>query len=166
MVNPIPNIPVSYSTTADSNIKVASPDIVLISNEALPVELLTDLVFENIGGKEILNISRSDTVNGQDILYQPIKNLANINLKYNSLNIVALQNTADKLFRSFAIELGDHIPVVGNGPEGKNVYLEETTGNIVVDLINLDPEYEVEIQVLSAGQILDDTIYIDYSGES
>lgn len=166
MVNPTPNLPASYSTTADANIRVASPDIILVSNEALPVELLTDLIFENIGGKEILSISRSDTINGQDILYQPIKNLANINLKYNSLNIVALQNTADKFFRSFAIELGDHIPVVGNGTSGENVYLEETTGNIVVDLINLDPEYEVEIQVLSAGEILDDTIYIDYAGES
>lgn len=166
MVNPVPDLPNSYSATADANIKVASPDIILISNESLPIELLTDLIFENIGGREILNIARSDTINGQDILYQPIKNLANINLKYNPLNILALQNTADKLFRSFAIELGDHIPVVGNGPAGENVYLEETTGNIVADLINLDPEYEVEIQVLSAGEILDDTIYIDYAGES
>lgn len=159
MVNATPNLPVSYSSTADANIRIASPDIVLISNEALPVELLTDLTFENIGGREILNIARNDTVNGQNIIYQPIKNLANINLKYNPLNIVALQNTADSLFRSFAIELGDYIPVVGNGPDGNHVYLEETTGNIVVDLINLDPEYEVEIQVLAAGEILDDTIY-------
>ena len=72
MVNPVPNLPESYSTTADANIKVASPDIILISNESLPIELLTDLIFENIGGREILNIARSDTINGQDILYQPI----------------------------------------------------------------------------------------------
>ena len=159
MINPTPILPNSYSSTADANIKVASPDIILISNEILPVELLTDLIFENIGGREILNIARNDTINGQNIIYQPIKNLASINLKYNPLNLVALQNTADSLFRSFAIELGDHIPSVGSGPSGDYVYLEENTGNIVVDLVNLDAEYEVEIQVLSAGQILDDTIY-------
>ena len=159
MVNPTPMIPESYSSTADAGIRVASPDIVLISNESLPIDLMTNLIFENIGGRELLSISRNDTVNGQSIIYQPISNLANINLKYNPLNVVALQNTADNLFRSFAIELGDHIPIEGSGPNGASVYSESTTGNIVVDLINLDPEYEVEMQVLSAGDILDGTIY-------
>jgi len=159
MVDATPNIPVPYSNTADANIKIASPDIVLITNEALPIELMAKLTFENIGGKEILNIARHDTINGQNIIYQPIANLAEINLKYNPLNILALQNTADRLFRSFSIELGDHVPIVGNGESGGHIYLDPNTGDIVVDLINLDPEYEVEIQVLSAGDILGDTIY-------
>lgn len=159
MVNPTPMIPQSTASSSELGIRVASPDIILIDNEALSIELMTNLVFENIGGREILSISRSDTVNGQNIIYQPISNLANINLKYNPLNIIALQNTADNLFRSFAIELGDHIPTVGSGPDGTFVYSEIGTGNLVVDLIALDPEYEVEIQVLAAGEILDDTIY-------
>lgn len=161
MVDSTPAIPQSSSSSSNSGVRVASPDIILINNESLPVELMTNLIFENIGGREILNISRNDTVNGQNIIYQPISNLANINLKYNPLNIIALQNTADSLFRSFAIELGDHVPVVGNGPGGAPVYLEETTGNIAIDLVNLDSEYEVEIQVLAAGDILDGTIYIE-----
>lgn len=159
MVNPTPMIPESTASSSELGIRVASPDIILIDNEALSIELMTNLVFENIGGREILSISRSDTVNGQSIIYQPISNLANINLKYNPLNIVALQNTADNLFRSFAIELGDHVPIVGSGPDGTFVYSEIGTGNLVVDLIALDPEYEVEIQVLASGEILDDTIY-------
>jgi hypothetical protein len=152
-------IPESTASSSELGIRVASPDIILIDNEALSIELMTNLVFENIGGREILSISRSDTVNGQSIIYQPISNLANINLKYNPLNIIALQNTADNLFRSFAIELGDHVPIVGSGPDGTFVYSEIGTGNLVVDLIALDPEYEVEIQVLASGEILDDTIY-------
>jgi len=159
VVNPTPMIPQSTASSSELGIRVASPAIILIDNEALSIELMTNLVFENIGGREILSISRSDTVNGQNIIYQPISNLANINLKYNPLNIIALQNTADNLFRSFAIELGDHIPTVGSGPDGTFVYSEIGTGNLVVDLIALDPEYEVEIQVLAAGEILDDTIY-------
>jgi hypothetical protein len=159
VVNPTPMIPESTASSSELGIRVASPDIILIDNEALSIELMTNLVFENIGGREILSISRSDTVNGQSIIYQPISNLANINLKYNPLNIIALQNTADNLFRSFAIELGDHVPIVGSGPDGTFVYSEIGTGNLVVDLIALDPEYEVEIQVLASGEILDDTIY-------
>lgn len=160
MTNSQPNLPSPSSSTSSGGVRVATPDIVLISNEALPVELLTNLIFENIGGREILDIARNDTVNGQNIIYQPIKNLASINLKYNPMNVLALQNTADNLFRSFAIELGNHIPVVGSGQDGAHVYLDELTGDIVVDLINLDPEYEVEIQVLASGDVLDDTIYL------
>ena len=159
MVDATPNIPEASSNSADADIKIASPDIVLITNEALPVELMAKLTFENLGGREILNIARHDTINGQNVIYQSIGNLPEINLKYNPLNILALQNTSDKLFRSFSIEIGDHIPTEGNGENGNHVYLDPTTGDIVVDLINLDPEYEVEIQVLSSGDILDDTIY-------
>lgn len=158
MVNPTPNIPQSTPSQSTNGIRTASPDIILINNEILPLELLTNLTFENIGGKEILSISRNDIVNGQDIIYQPIRNLSNINLKYNPLNIVALQNTADNFFRSFAIELSNHIPVEGSGPGGRHVYINDT-GDVVVDLINLDPEYEVEIQILSFGDVINDTIY-------
>lgn len=144
-----------------SSMRVASPDIILFDSEALPIELMTDLIFENIGGREILNISRSDIVNGQKIIYQPIKNLAQINLRYNPLNILAVQNASDKLFRGFSIEFGNYVPSVGNGVSGQPVYFDANNGDLVVDLVNIKDGDEVEIQILSAGDILDDTIYIE-----
>jgi hypothetical protein len=56
-------------------VKTATPDIVLFDDSALPIEVMTDLIFENIGGQELISITRSDIVNGQKISYQPIKNL-------------------------------------------------------------------------------------------
>jgi len=50
-------------------------DTILYNDDSLPIEIMTDLIFENIGGQELINIARNDTVNGQTIIYQPIKNL-------------------------------------------------------------------------------------------
>jgi hypothetical protein len=65
-------------------VKTATPDIVLFDDSALPIEVMTDLIFENIGGQELISITRSDIVNGQKISYQPIKNLSSIQQQYNS----------------------------------------------------------------------------------
>ena len=50
-------------------------DTILLNDETTPIEVLADLIFENIGGQELINIARNDTVNGQKVIYQPIKNL-------------------------------------------------------------------------------------------
>ena len=110
------------------------------------------MLFEDVGGQEILTIGRYDTVNGQDISYQPIKNLNLIQQEYNPNNLVRIQQTSDRIFGNFPIKLGDKIPVVGNGPSGENVYLD-SDGSIVIELVNLESDEQVEIQIASSGTI-------------
>jgi hypothetical protein len=42
---------------------------------------------------------------------------------------------------------------VGNGPNGEHVYLDLTTGNLTIDVINLGLAENVEIQTLQNGTI-------------
>ena len=72
-------------------------DLILFNNEAMPIELMTDLIFEDIGGHEIINIARTDTINGQTVIYQPIKNLTSIQQNYKNGMLVL-----DKRFLSTA----------------------------------------------------------------
>jgi hypothetical protein len=140
-------------------VKVATPDLILFNNEAMPVELMTDLIFENIGGQEIINISRNDMLNGADVLYQPIKNITSLRYQYNPQNILNLQDSAGTYFKNFSIKLEDKVPNEGNGIDGSPVYIDPDTGNLVIDLVNLNPDEQVEVQILSSGSILDGTIY-------
>jgi hypothetical protein len=133
-------------------IKTATPDIILFDEEAVPIEVMSDLIFENIGGQELISIVRSDIVNGQKIIYQPIKNLSSIQQQYNPNNILGLQQTSDKYFAGFSIKLEDKIPNQGNGANGKNVYLEEN-GDLVIELINLNDDEQVETQITLNGTI-------------
>jgi hypothetical protein len=133
-------------------IKTATPQYILFNDDEVPIDAMVDLLFENIGGHELLSIGRSDTVNGQKVLYQTIKNLNVLKEQYNPNNIIRLQNTSDKFFSNFSIKLTDKIPIVGNGPNGTNTYLD-SSGNLVIEFINMSDEEQVEIEITSSGII-------------
>ena len=111
------------------------------------------LIFENIGGHELINIARNDIVNGQTISYQPIKNLSSLQQQYNPNNILSLQATSDKYFANFAIKLENKIPNVGSGPSGSGAYIDPLTGSLVVDVINMESDEQVEIEITLSGTI-------------
>ena len=115
MVEATPNLPIPNASTASDGVLAASKDIFVITDESLPIEIMTDLVFEDIGGQEIINISRSDIVSGQNVIYQPIKNLTLLNYQYNPQNIISLQDTLESYFKKFPIQLDKKIPTVGTG---------------------------------------------------
>lgn len=137
---------------APSPVKTATLDIILFDEENIPTDGMFDQIFENIGGQELISITRSDIVNGQKISYQPIKNLSAIQQRYNPNNILSLQQTADKFFAGFSIKLEDKIPETGNGTNGENVYLN-ATGDLIIEFINVNPDEQVETQISVSGTI-------------
>ena len=159
MVDPVASTPSNTNTVDLSGaIKPATPDIILFDNDSVPIEVMTDLLFENIGGQELINIARHDIVNGQSVSYQPIKNISYVFNKFNTKNLVPLQNTSDFFFKNFSLKLENYLPNQGNGPGGSNVYLDDN-GNLVVEVINLIGDEQVEVEILNTGQLFDGTIY-------
>jgi hypothetical protein len=156
-ITPTPLTPSAVSTTVATTppppVKTATLDIILFDDEATTVDTMADLIFENIGGQELINITRSDIVNGQKISYQPIKNLSSIQQRYNSNNLLSLQQTADKYFAGFSIKLEDKIPNKGNGINGENVYIEENTGDLIIEFININNDEQIEVQITADGTI-------------
>jgi hypothetical protein len=151
-------IPPPAPTPPPPPIKTATPDIILFDNSAVPIEVMTDLIFENIGGQELLSIARNDTINGQDVLYQPIKNLSTIQQAYNPNNILNLQQTSEKYFQGYPIKLEEKIPNVGNGPNGENIYIDPTTGDLIIELVNMLQGEQVESQISINGTIYEGNI--------
>ena len=85
--------------------KTAPIDTVLFDDQSMSVEIMTDLIFEDIGGHELLSVSRNDIINGQRVSYSPIKNLGLVQQRYNPNNILRLQSTSDTYFANFSIKL-------------------------------------------------------------
>lgn len=133
--------------------KTAPIDTVLFNDDLVPIEVMTDLIFENIGGQELINIARNDIVNGQQVSYSPIKNLTSIQQQYNPNNIISLQYTSDKYFANFPIKLDQKIPSTGNGPNGSNVYIEPETGDLIIETINTQNDEQLDIQIVISGTI-------------
>jgi hypothetical protein len=163
----------------NSSIKIATPDLIIFGDEVMSIETMTDLVFEDIGGYELATISRHDLVNGQKVTYSPIKNLTDLYLQYNPNNVLRLQSS-DSYFKSLSLSIFDHLPVCGTGydisppennpgeqdktkwtktPNCKSVYIDPITGDLVINLVNVKENEQAEVQVLSSGEIFNDTIY-------
>lgn len=159
-LSPIPDQPNNIRVTINApDTKVATPDLILFNDEQVPIELMTDLIFEDIGSQEIINITRNDMLNGTDVLYQPIKNITNLRYQYNPQNILSLQDNTNAYFKNFSIRLEDKVPNEGNGLFGSPVYIDPETGNLVIDVINLNNDEQIEVQILNSGSVLNGTIY-------
>ena len=176
---PTPIIPID-----NTSVKIATPDLILFDEEKMEADNMTDLVFEDIGGYELATISRHDLVNGQKVIYAPIKNLTDLYLQYNPNNVLRLQSS-DSYFKSLSLSIFDRLPVCGTGyditppppptdnpgyierdktkwiktPNCKAVYIDPITGDLVINLINMKKNEQVEVQVLTDGAVFSDTIY-------
>jgi hypothetical protein len=170
-VQAVPDYPanqVSDSSSSSNAIRIATPDLILVDSSTIPVDLMTDLLFEDIGGQEIISISRNDIVNGQDVSYQLIGNTKLLDRTYNPKNIFSVSGTLDKYFANFSIRLDTHIPENGTGPEvlpGQNqrVYVESLTGDIIIDITNMEVNERLDVEVLTGGVLDNDTIYVEES---
>jgi hypothetical protein len=186
----VPNTPSSLPqapTEQRKAIKPATPDIVLFNEESLPIDAMSGLIFEKIGGQEIINMTRHDTVDGRNVTYQLISNNSKISDAYNPNNMVSISGTLSQYFANFGIRLDIHIPESGTGPredpEDPNsrrayVYVETqnpATGflgtgmeinknSLVIDVVNMKANEQVEIQILNDGTYLNDII--KYTEES
>ncbi len=158
--NSISATPLTPSTiglaVSSSNINpvlTAPIDTILFNDDSVPIEIMSDLIFENIGGQELINIARNDTVNGQTILYQPIKNLTAVQQQYNPNNILSLNATSDKYFQNFSIKFDEKVPAEGTGPGGAHVYIDPSTGELIVESINLSEDEQIELEITISGTI-------------
>lgn len=161
-----PTVPRYLASTSVQPVKYASPADVLIQESTLPVDLILKQTLEKIGGLELISLVRHDTVNGQEIAYQPVKNLSQVERLFGPQNMVTIPDSSELFFKNFPIKLEASIPqydpdtiYIDMITRDNNVFFDAVNNRIVIELINLKPDYEVEIQTVSLGKVFDDTIY-------
>ena len=159
-ISSTPSTPAAVTNrVAHSYIKPATPAEIDFDTSYIPTEYMTSLLFENIGAQELISVTRTDLVNGQNILYTPIKNITDISKAYSPQNIFTIPINAQSQFANSAIKLENYTPEFGTGPNSEMVYLDETTRNLIVNVINMQNNEQVEIEVLNHGTPLGDILY-------
>jgi hypothetical protein len=162
----------SARRNAKQPVKIADPDIINFNDDLMDIDIMSDLIFEGIGGHEIINIVRNDLINGQPAIYRPIKNLDALSIQYNSTNLLASESSSNSIFDGFGIffeeklplpglnELGEEVINLGTGPNGEIIYLEDN-GDLVVNVANLNIDEVLEIDVINSLELFNDTIYVE-----
>jgi hypothetical protein len=125
-------------------VKQAEPDTILFNDDAVSPELLIELQFEDLAGMELINISRSDMIDGQDVVYSPIKLLSRVRQKFNPNNIIAMPESSNSFFARYAIDLilrGLYRP-----------YFDEN-GDLVIEIDDVKDSELIEVEIDAAGTI-------------
>jgi hypothetical protein len=156
-VNPIPQVPSqataqpSSGTPQQPEVKAASPDLIQINEEAVDVEVMVRLLFENLSGTELLSFSRHDLIDGIEAKYQQISNLSKIDVVSGPTTLINLPNTIEQIFKNYQLKRYQNVPYTTSDPSGLNnhVYLDDN-GSICIELSGILSNTQVEIEFKSA----------------
>jgi len=168
-----PPVPTPQTSQQASNlvtkasVKIATPQYVNFDENVLnPITEgdIVNLFFEQVAGHELLILSNKNFVNTKNVEYQPIANISNFKNTYDPKKIIALQDTSDVYFFNFAINLLSRIPDVpsASSTNGTNVYID-SSGNLVIETKNNEPDERIQIEIVSGGTIYSDTLEVDES---
>jgi hypothetical protein len=157
--------------SAVTSVRVPELYNIEMSNETVPESLLEFLLFEQIGGQELISISRADILNGQNVSYSVISNLSDISSQYSSDNILSLPGTLPDLFKVFGLVLENYTPILEFSEldllsklpsESPNSYVDidassNTKNSLILEFKNMQANYEVEVQIMDSG-LVEDTV--------
>jgi hypothetical protein len=158
---------------AKDAVKVATSNLFIQDQSTIPVDLMTNLIFQDIGGQEIINIENQSTVNSKDYHYSVITNVEDVGNNYDPQSILNLQDTSQRQFDTFDIDLTSHVPTLYTGSTGtlvfddpndpgktyEHVSFEAGTNDLVIWLVDLQDNERVEVEFMTYYNKLNDTIY-------
>ena len=156
MVDSNPNVPTVAPQPPLSGVKAARPDIIQFE-DPVDASILNIAIFERLGAQELINIVRHDLIAGQKIDYEPVRGISRSRFNFDPVTMVSLQGTSDTVFNNFSISLENKIPYTQPSP------VQLINNDIVVSVVNLEPDEQVEVQIIAFGDLLDDTIYEEES---
>lgn len=139
---------INTTGNASAAVRVATSNLFIFGESSIAIDSMADMVFEDIGGHELIDITRSDLtydIQTQISPNQPIKNLADLSEKYSPKNLIGLQDTLDRYFSTFQISLDIHTPSI-------NTNIASIVGsNLVIQVTNIDVSNRelVDVEILS-----------------
>jgi hypothetical protein len=134
----------TQSYTAPTGIKQADPDIVLAPATDTSGDYIVERFFEQLGGTELINLSRHDLIDGIKVEYNPIANLSELRKRFNPNNIIAIDYLSLNEFARPSIDL------LSRGPQ--EPYFDEE-GNLVVEIDIIRSQENIEVEISERGTV-------------
>jgi hypothetical protein len=153
-----PAVPKKTDRQANVAVKVATSNLFVLEERTDKTDFIADAILEDIGGQELINITRTDILNGQNVTYNIVSNLASLEQKFNPNSMIAMQGTDQQHASLFSFMLGNYIPEFGTAIDvdgaytGETVYVDVETGRVVVNTINVDNNLRVEVEFVTYSE--------------
>lgn len=148
------------------SIKVATPDLIVFDPNATSADAMADLIFENIGGEELIEISRSDLINSANVIFPRIKNVVRVVPQSAIDQMAGYADTADDDTNNYPLTLSQYVPTKYIFDEENQqfivvdpVEIDQATGSVIIETVNMTPDLQIEVQFVANAKLFDDTIY-------
>lgn len=147
---------------AQAPFRLPNRDVVAIAKELPPAAEMEKYLFNDIGGTELINLVRNDSVSGITVNYSVISDLEQNDLLFDPAFLLINKGRYQSEFDKYGIRLSTRIPDENyffdndNPPPinvGTNVYYDEDTTNLVIEFENMSDAEFVEIEVQTSGNI-------------
>lgn len=129
---------------APTGVKQADPDIILDPEIDTTGDYIVERFFEELGGTELINLSRYDLIDGISVVYNPIANLSRLRQRFNPNNIIALDVLSQDEFARASINL------IARGIYEPHF---DDEGNLVVEIDIIRPEENIDVQISESGTV-------------
>jgi hypothetical protein len=172
MVDAVPTITSrgnQYSTKDGTLIPVSGSEINLIGfyEAAIQDEAYTNLILEEIGGRELSTLVRHQTLTGGAVAKNtPIENVTEVLLRNSPINISPNINSVTDYFDTFPMLLSQYIPTKEEldaentySYQKEYVYFEPATNTIIFNVINTNAGERVQVEFVVFDSLKNDTIY-------
>lgn len=131
--------------TAPAGIKQAEPDIILDRDTNTSSDYIVERFFEELGGTELISLSRHDIIDGINISYNPIANLSKLRKRFNPNNIIAIDALSKNEFSKYSIDLLSR---------GINEPYFNDNGDLVIEVDIIRPEENIEAEISLGGSVV------------
>lgn len=147
-------------------VKIPNRDVVVnIDDPGVDVAEIESLLFESLSSLELTKFTKYNTVSGINPFYNTISNLSDINREFDPNSLLSSTKTTSSLFDVYGIDLLNKIPPT-KSVNGQTKYttelgtvidnyvsINQTTGDIEIELVNIGPNESLEIEVDTSGTI-------------
>ena len=130
---------------APEGIRQADPDIVLDRDTNTSADYIVERFFEELGGTELISLSRHDLIDGISVSYNPIVNLSRLRRRFNPNNIIATDALSDNEFAKSSIDLLSR---------GINEPYFNDNGDLVIEVDIIKPEESIEAEISLGGTVV------------
>ena len=127
-----------------TGIKQADPDIVLDPDIDTTGDYIVERFFEELGGTELIKLSRYDLIDGISVSYNPIANLSQLRKRFNPNNIISLDFLSENEFTRASIDLlsrGIYEPYFNDN------------GDLVIEIDIIRTEENIEAEISQTGTV-------------
>lgn len=134
-------------------VKTARPDIIL-DDESLSIDIMQDFIFAEIGGQEILDISRSDLINSP--LNQLHSSVQGTGTNFIEKEPITFSDGIKNTFASFNVNIDSYKPLDSTIAV---VSVEDDTKTLIIKTVNMKNGDALEIDFLTNVQVEDAIIF-------